>query len=47
MKTKEFGINDARNKKKKTSWSVRSIRDLSPDSKHENLFCNANGTPSH
>ena len=46
MKTKEFETNDDGNKKK-TSWSMRSIRDLSPDSKHENLFCNANGTPDY
>ena len=47
METKEFETNDTRNKKKKTSRRVTSIRDLSPDSKHENLFCNANWTPNY
>ena len=33
--------------KKEKCWNVRFIRDYLPDSKHENLFCNVNGSPNY
>ena len=50
MKTKDLKdceTNERQKYKKKPSSSVKSTRDLSPASKHENFFCNANGAPNY
>ena len=41
---KDCETNDARNKKRFEAWDQSEIF---LDSKHENLFCNANGTPNY